>query len=105
MPATDQVRIVYRPKTKEEAIRRVARAEAAKGPFLRLPGNPPEHKVLFRTATGMKVTVATVEMVYNDALLCDEISDNGKDGPLYRDTLDSPDHREVYEYAIKAYAQ
>ena len=100
----NKVRVVYRPKTKNEAIRRANRTEALIGtPFVCLPGNPPDHKVLF-ICQDQKIRVSDVEMVFNDALLSDAVSNWGEDGPLYSDTLESDLHREVWAYAVKAYA-
>jgi hypothetical protein len=103
----DKVQIVYRCKDDAERVRRVQRAEKLCGtPFIRLPGEPPQHKILFVSGTGDKVRVEHIEMVFNDALLMDAISNWGEDGPLYGDTLDGdpPNMREAYEYALKAYA-
>jgi hypothetical protein len=101
----DQVRLVYRPKTQAEARRRASRVDALLGtPFVCLPGNPPDHKVLFVSKEGHKVRVKDIEMVFNDALLSDAVSNWGEDGPLYCETLDSDVHREAWEYAVKAYA-
>ena len=101
----DKVRVVYSPKSNEEAERRVKRTEGLIGtPFVCLPGNPPDHKVLFITSSGghtVTVRVKDVEMVYNDALLADAVSNWGEDGPLYESTLDGPVHKEVFEYAKK----
>lgn len=99
------VRIVYRPKSPEEGQRRVDRALAIKGaPFVRMPGGLPDSHVLFDLAGLHRVTVADVEMVFNDCLLMDAISNYGEDGPLYKDTLDGRPMREVYTYALKVYA-
>jgi hypothetical protein len=103
----DRTRIVYRCQTPEEARRRVARAEALVGtPFLRLPGNPPAHRVMFVASNGVKVRAEHVEMVFNDALLMDAVSNWGEDGPLYATTLDEdgPHQRECYEWALRAFA-
>lgn len=59
-------------------------------------------KVLFITKSGMKVRKEVAEMVLNDALLMDAISAWGIDGPLYVDTLDAPDHLEVYHWVMEA---
>jgi hypothetical protein len=104
----DEVRVVYRCKTLEEARRRVARAEALIGkPFLRLPGNRDQKTVLFISRQNQAVTVEMVEQVYNDMLLMDAISDQGKDGPLTRETYGDDSQgrlmREVLDYAIEAY--
>lgn len=99
-----EIELVYRPKTEEEARRRAERAKSLVGvPFIHLPGSQEQDKILFTTTTGFPVKVSDVEMVYNDAKLMDSISDHGKDGPLYRDTLDTPEMREVYAYAMKVY--
>ncbi len=102
----DRIRVVYSPKTHEERMRRVKRAEALVGtPFVRMPGDIPDHKVLFITTFGgQKIRRAEVEMVFNDALLSDAVSNWGEDGPLYSDTLENDAHREVWDYAVKAYA-
>ena len=98
------IKVVYRPKTPEEAERRVKRAQSLEVPFICLPGNPPDHRVLFESRDGHKIRVDFVEMVFNDALFMDAVSNWGEDGPLYADTLDTPIMREVYEYALKAYS-
>lgn len=105
---SDRVSVVYRCRTPEEARRRLARAETLVGkPFLRLPGNPDPKTVLFFSRQNYAVRVEDVKMVYNDMLLMDTISDQGKDGPLTRDTFqDDPKGRlmrEVLEYSIQAY--
>lgn len=80
------------------------RAQALVGtPFIRLPGNPPSHRVQLTTSDGTKIRTDAVEMVFNDMLLMDAISGYGQDGPLYKDTLDSPLQAEVLAFAIKAY--
>ena len=104
-PEEPQVRVVYRAKTPEEGARRAARAEAFHEPFQHLPGNPePKTATAFVTTTGYPVDLETIEMIWNDALLCDAVSDHGKDGPLYEQTLDSPEHKEAWEWAKRAYA-
>lgn len=101
--SADGVRIIYRPKTEEEGKRRCDRAMLLRGtPFVRLPGALPGDPVLFEV-DGHGVKVSDVEMVFNDCLLMDAVSNYGEDGPLYRDTLNGPMLR-VYEYAVKAYA-
>ena len=102
----DKIRVVYSPKTDQERRRRCARMDALVGtPFVRMPGDVPEHKVLFITKFGgQKIRRATVEMVFNDALLSDAVSNWGEDGPLYADTLDNDAHREVWDYAVRLYA-
>jgi hypothetical protein len=101
-----QVRVVYRCKSPEERARRVARAQALAGtPFLLCPGlSRVDGAVAFVASDGTPVKVADVEMVYNDMLLMDAISDQGKDGPLYADTLESELEREVLKFAVEAYA-
>jgi hypothetical protein len=57
----------------------VARAKALVGmPFMRLPGNPPDHLVAGETYEGVKLRVEDVEMVWNDAILLDAIHGGGK---------------------------
>ena len=103
LEVSDNFRVVYRAKTSEEAQRRADRGKALVGTrFVRLPGNPPDHKILFVSRGGQKIRVSEVEMVFNDALLMDAVADWGKDGPLYRDTIEGI-QLEVYEYAIQAY--
>ncbi len=101
-----RVRLVYSPKTDAERYRRALRTELAKNQLLfqSLPSRPPQHKVLFVSKDGQKIRVENVEMVYNDMLICDFVSDYGKDGPLYRDTIDGL-HLEVLEFALKAYGE
>jgi hypothetical protein len=60
--------------------------------------------VAFIASDGTPVRVTDVEMVYNDMLLMDAISDHGKDGPLYVDALESEVEREVLKFALEAYA-
>ena len=97
------VRLSYRPKDKGEGQRRVDRIDALRGtPFVRLPGNTPDGKVLFTTTDGTDITAEGVQMVFNDMLLMDAVSDWGKDGPRYAATID-PRTREVLVFAIKAY--
>lgn len=99
------INVVYRPKTDAEGERRWKRMESLVGtPFERLPGEPPQHKVIGRTSDGIPIRVQDVEMVFNDAALMDQISDYGTDGPLYRDTIKET-QREVYELAIKLYGR
>lgn len=106
MPETQEgVRLVYRPKDDAERARIIERIKQMIGsPFIQLPGKPSQHKVLFVSTCGKKIRVEHVEMVYNDAALCDAISDYGKDGPLYKDTIDGL-QLEVYNYAIEAYGR
>lgn len=100
-PPRPRVQVVYRPSTEEEALRRVERGEALVGtPSVSLPVDAT--KVLFITKSGMKVRKEVAEMVLNDALLMDAISAWGIDGPLYVDTLDAPDHLEVYHWVMEA---
>ncbi len=107
----ENVRLVYRPKSDAEAKRRVARAKSLVGtPFVPLPGITDHSTIVFHTKDGTPVPAEAVEMVFNDMLLCDAVSNWGKDGPLYSDDIDerpgnaSTVYREVYEYALKAYA-
>ncbi len=118
--------LVYRPKSSAEAQRRTMRAAAFVGkPFLRLdalavrlaaiapniasgwvissdgvfrPGT-----VMFTARDGTQITVEMVEMVYNDMLLMDAISDQGVDGPLYKDTVEGT-QLEILDFAVEAYA-
>jgi hypothetical protein len=101
----DRIRVVYRCKDDAERVRRVQRGEALVGtPFIQLPGKPRQDKVCFISTEGHKVRVNHVEMVFNDALLMDAISNWGEDGPLYAETLDRPVMKETYDWAVKAYA-
>lgn len=96
--------LIYRAKTPEEGKRRADRAEQLCGtPFVSLPGVTDHSVILFTAKNGTPIPAEAVEMVFNDALLMDAISDWGKDGPLTFDTYDDDLHREVYEYAQKAY--
>lgn len=52
---------------------------------------------------GLLFPVEDIEMVYNDMLLMDAISDQGKDGPLYADTLDTELQRKILKLAIELY--
>lgn len=97
-----RTKLVYRPKTQEERERREARTKAYMGtPYVQLQGKPPQHKVLF-SSEGRKIRVMDVEMVHNDARMMDHISDYGQDGPLYKDTLDDPIMKTIYNYTTKA---
>lgn len=101
----DKLRVVYRPKDDAERQRRVDVANAIVGtPFVKLPGVTDHSITLFVSKNGTPITAEMVEMVFNDALLMDAISNWGKDGPLTKDTYDTDLEREVYEYAQKAYA-
>jgi hypothetical protein len=101
-----RVRLVYRPKSPAEAHRRELRTKRLVGtPFLQLPGKPAQHRVLFTTSEGHKARVSDVEMVFNDAAIIDSVSNWGEDGPLYKDTLDTPVMRELYDYAVEAFAR
>lgn len=106
MPKTPEgVQLVYRPKDDAERARIIQRTKQMVGsPFIKLPSEPPQHKVLFISKCGNKIKVEHVEIVYNDAMLCDAISDYGKDGPLYKDTIEGL-QLEVYNYAIEAYGK
>lgn len=96
-------RVVYRPKTTGERQRRADRGAALLGtPFVRMPGGLADSHVLFEME-GHRVKVSDVEMVFNDCLLLDAVSNYGEDGPLYRDTLTGA-MVELYRYALKAYA-
>lgn len=101
----DGIRVVYRCKTQEEANRRVNRTNKLIGtPFINLPGIVDHKAILFITKKGTPVQAEVVEMVFNDCLLMDAVSNWGEDGPLYKDMLDSEEMQEVYEYAMRAYA-
>lgn len=103
-PDMDHVRVVYRCKDEAEAKRRVDRADALVGtPFVSLPGIVDHKATLFVSKNGTPVPAEAVGMVFNDALLMDVISGWGQDGPLTKDTYDDDLHREIYEYAQKAY--
>ena len=96
--------LIYRPKTEEERNRRVARANALVGtPFVKLPGVTDHKSIIFTSKNGTGVSAEDVEMVFNDCLLMDAISNWGEDGPLVKDTYESDLEREVYEFALKAY--
>lgn len=100
------VHVVYRPKSDSERSRRLSRAQALVGiPFVSLPDSTPENgeEVLFESSEGYGVKRSEVEMVYNDALMLDAVSNWGEDGPLYGDTLDTPTMREAYTYALNRY--
>ncbi len=71
-------------------------------PFVHLPERLSEHQVLFE-CEGVKVCVGIVEMMFNDALLLDAVSSWGEDGPLYRDTLDTPIERSIFWKACELY--
>lgn len=103
MRSEPKIEVVYRPKTKEEGQRRAKRAVEIQGPFIRLPGNLPVHRVCFVARDGSKVRVGDVEMVFNDMLLMDAISGWGEDGPLYEDTVGGL-MAEILEWAKEAYA-
>lgn len=97
----DRVRLVYRCKSPEESQRRTDRAKALVGtPFLRLA---PELLECSYVIDGAPVPVEDIEMVYNDMLLMDAISDQGKDGPLYADTLETELERKILKLAIELY--
>lgn len=102
-PKPPAVELVYTPKNSAEAARRTMRAAAFVGkPFLRL-ARYLSGDVLFTAKDGTQVTTQMVEMVYNDMLLMDAISDGGADGPLYKATV-SGTQLEILEYAMEAYA-
>ena len=85
-------------------LERAERAESLaknRAPFIHLPGNPPEHKVLKEFPDGVKLRVSDVEMIYNDALLIDAAGGIG----LYVENLDYPPYqRAAYELAMEMYA-
>lgn len=47
------------------------------GPWLPLPGNPPEHKIVGNLKSGKRVSAIMAGFVYNDACLLDEICGPG----------------------------
>lgn len=107
-----ELTIVYRPKTQEEAQRRADRAVALTGtPFLCLPGHAADDDaahatIAFRASDGTPVPVEAVEIVFNDALLMDAVSNWGEDGPLYRETYPPGGRQlEIYEWAQRAYSE
>lgn len=56
--------------------RRKVRADAAVGaPWVPLPGNPPNHKVVFESPGGFKYRALMVEQVWNDAARMDFVDD------------------------------
>lgn len=67
-----KVRVIKETLTNEQRINRVRRAEEMVGkvPFLHLPGNPPQWRILFESH-GRKIRVEVLEMVWNDAVLID----------------------------------
>lgn len=104
-PNGDRIEVVYySPTTTDEAVRRIARANALNGtPFVRLPAAiDDDQAVAFTCKDGTPIPFEAVEMVFNDSLLLDAISNWGQDGPLYRDTIDGL-QREVYDFAVTAY--
>lgn len=57
--------------------------------FEHLPGhhaNPTELIMI----DGVQYPVFVIEKTYNDGQLCNFVSDNGVDGPLYQDTIEGP---------------
>lgn len=103
MEHPDRIRVVHRPRDAAERARIIERTKQLIGtPFIQLPGNPPDHQVLFISTCGRKIRVKHVEQVYNDMLLCDAISDYGRDGPLYKDTIEGL-QLEIYNHAVEAY--
>lgn len=98
-----RVKVVYTPKTQLEGQRRVDKAKSLVGtPFVRMPGNREDSEIVLTTSDGTPIPVEAVEMVFNDMLLMDAVSDWGKDGPLYETTCDKR-QLEVLEFAKKAY--
>lgn len=98
-----QVTAVYIPKTEEEGERRWKRAKESVGQgFDYLPGYHPNPNETFRIG-GEDIPLHIIERTYNDGQLCDFVSDGGKDGPLYRDTIDGI-QLEVYEWAVARYS-
>jgi hypothetical protein len=101
----EKVEIVYRCKDKAERDRRVARIDWLVGtPFVSLPGVTDHKAILFTSKDGKPIPAEAVEMVFNDMLLMDAVSNWGIDGPLYKDTLDEL-HQEVYSFALERFAQ
>jgi hypothetical protein len=99
-----EVRLIYRPKDQAEVKRRMDRAQNLVGtPFITLPNITDRNAALFRTKQGTPVSIADAEMVFNDSLLMDAVSDWGSDGPLYRDTLENDEQREMYDTVHKAF--
>lgn len=104
------IRLVYRPKDEHEARRRADRAYFLIGtPFLCLPGHDPKDKnahqqTAFFSTDGTPVPLVAVEMVFNDALLMDAISNWGEDGPLYETTVEGR-QLEILQWARQAYAE
>jgi hypothetical protein len=101
-----EISIVYRPKTEAEAKRRVEAAQSLVGtPFLELAGpKVPKSTEMFTTTAGTPISLEAVEMVFNDALLMDAISNWGENGPLYETTCEG-DELEVLNFARSAYTQ
>ena len=63
------------PPSEEEGKKRVERGRKLIGqPFIHLPGNPRQHKVLEKI-DGIKIRVEAVEMVWNDMHLIDYVCD------------------------------
>lgn len=84
---------------------RLKRADAYRGtPFKRLPGDPPQHKVLGALADGFIVRVSVVEMVWNDMLLMNAIEGDGTYEALYPlDDNGGCPQRQILELARKLY--
>lgn len=99
------INVVYRCKDQAESDRRVARANWLVGtPFISLPEITDHKAILFTTKDGKEIPGEAVEMIFNDMLLMDAVSNWGEDGPLYKDTLDDDLHREAFAIAMKLYA-
>ena len=45
--------------------------------FQKLPGNPPQHKVVGKLSDGTKIRVGAIEMVWNDYLFIDAVKGSG----------------------------
>lgn len=76
--------------------------ESLKGtPFKRLPGEPPEHRVVGELTDGFKVRAHAVEMVWNDSFLMDAIEGDGTYEKLV--TGDGSRNAEVLALAKRLY--
>lgn len=75
-PGTGGISAVDQP-SEVELTRRSVRAIEANGPWVRLPGNPPDHKIVGELPDGWKVSALAAGLVYNDAELVDSICGAG----------------------------